>query len=480
MVTKPELDYIFNPKSVAIAGVSSKQTTLPGQGQRFLQTLLDYGFKGKIYPLNPKGGEIRGLRMYPNIKDVPEPVDYVISCIPALAAPNLIKDCVAKGVKVVHLFTAGFSEAGTEEGKQLENEICSLASKGGMRLLGPNSAGIYCPKTGLTTRTDFAKESGSVAVIAQSGGNFTYTVREGARRGVRFSKAASYGNAADVNETELLEYLAADPDTRIILAYIEGVKNGKLFMQVLKEAAKIKPVVVLKGGITESGVRAAASHTGVLAGSERVWDNLLRQAGAIRVYSLEELIDMAVTFSYLPFPLGRKVSILGVGGGATVLAADDCTSAGLIVPRFSERIRKRLSRLLKEESGTILNNPMDLSLEAWEAGFCQVLNILAKYDAIDLSIVHIPLGLSPYQLSAQHKLWDFLVEDVVKAHRELAKPVILVLHLPTFGEDYEWMLNAQRICYEAGIAAYHSIGNAAKAVDRFLSYHERKFAGSQG
>jgi len=248
----------------------------------------------------------------------------------------------------------------------------------------------------------------------------------------------------------------------------------------LKEAAKIKPVVVLKGGITESGVRAAASHTGVLAGSERVWDNLLRQAGAIRVYSLEELIDMAVTFSYLPFPLGRKVSILGVGGGATVLAADDCTSAGLIVPRFSERIRKRLSRLLKEESGTILNNPMDLSLEAWEAGFCQVLNILAKYDAIDLSIVHIPLGLSPYQLSAQHKLWDFLVEDVVKAHRELAKPVILVLHLPTFGEDYEWMLNAQRICYEAGIAAYHSIGNAAKAVDRFLSYHERKFAGSQG
>jgi len=480
VVTKPELDYIFNPKSVAIAGVSSKQTTLPGQGQRFLQTLLDYGFRGKIYPLNPKAGEIRGLKIYPNIKDVPEPVDYVISCVPALAAPQLIKDCVAKGVKVVHLFTAGFSEAGTEEGKQLENEICSLASQGGMRLLGPNSAGIYCPKVGLTTRTDFAKESGSVAVIAQSGGNFTYTVREGARRGARFSKAASYGNAADINEIELLEYLAADPDTRIILAYIEGVKNGKLFMQVLKEAARIKPVIVLKGGITESGVRAVASHTGVLAGSEGVWDNLLRQAGAIRVSSLEELIDMAVTFSYLPFPLGRNVSILGVGGGATVLATDDCTSAGLIVPRFSEGIRKRLRRLLKDEIGTILNNPMDLSLEAWEAGFFQVLNILAKYDAIDLSIVHIPLGLSPYQLSMQHKLWDLLLEDVVKAHRELAKPVILVLHLPTFGEDYEWMLNAQRICYEAGIAVYHSIGNAAKAVDRFLSYHERKCAGSQG
>jgi len=480
VVTKTELDYIFNPKSVAIAGVSSKETTLPSQGQRFLQTLLDYGFKGKIYPLNPKGGEIRGLEVYPNVKDVSEPVDYVISCIPALAAPQLIKDCAAKGVKVVHLFTAGFSETGTEEGRQLEKEICSLARQSGVRLLGPNSAGIYCPKVGLTTRTDFAKESGSVALIAQSGGNFTYTVREGARRGIRFSKAVSYGNAGDINETELLEYLAADSDTRIILAYIEGVRNGRLFMQVLKEAATIKPVVVLKGGITESGVRAAASHTGVLAGTEGVWDNLLRQAGAIRVYSLEELIDMAVAFSYLPFPLRRKVSILGVGGGATVLAADDCTSAGLIVPRFSERIRKRISRLLKEESGTILNNPMDISLEAWKTGFFQVLNLLAEYDAIDLSIVHIPLGLSPYQLSIQHRLWDLLLEDVVRAHRELAKPVILVLHLPTFVEDYEWILNAQRMCYDAGIAVYHSIGNAAKAVDRFLSYHERKFAGDQG
>jgi acyl-CoA synthetase (NDP forming) len=480
VVTKTELDYIFNPKSVAIAGVSSKETTLPSQGQRFLQTLLDYGFKGKIYPLNPKGGEIRGLEVYPNVKDVSEPVDYVISCIPALAAPQLIKDCAAKGVKVVHLFTAGFSETGTEEGRQLEKEICSLARQSGVRLLGPNSAGIYSPKVGLTTRTDFAKESGSVALIAQSGGNFTYTVREGARRGIRFSKAVSYGNAGDINETELLEYLAADSDTRIILAYIEGVRNGRLFMQVLKEAATIKPVVVLKGGITESGIRAAASHTGVLAGTEGVWDNLLRQAGAIRVYSLEELIDMAAAFSYLPFPLGRKVSILGVGGGATVLAADDCTSAGLIVPRFSERIRKRISRLLKEESGTILNNPMDISLEAWKTGFFQVLNLLAEYDAIDLSIVHIPLGLSPYQLSMQHRLWDLLLEDVVRAHRDLAKPVILVLHLPTFVEDYEWILNAQRICYKAGIAVYHSIGNAARAVDRFLSYHERKFAGGQG
>lgn len=469
-----ELAYLFNPQVVAIAGVSSKETTLPSQGQRFVHTLLDYGFKGRIYPLNPKGGEIRGLKMYPSIKDIPEPVDYVISCVPAKAAPQLIRDCASKRVKIVHFFTAGFSESGTDEGKRLEEEICLLAGQAGVRLLGPNSAGVYCPNTGLTTRVDFAKESGMVGLLAQSGGNYTYTVREGARRGIRFSKAVSYGNAADINETELLEYLAEDPETQVIAAYIEGVKDGKRFMEVLRKIAKTKPVIVLKGGATEPGIRAAASHTGVLAGSDAVWDNLLRQANAVRVFSLEELIDMMVTFSYLTFPLGRRVAILGVGGGATVLAGDDCARAGLTVPKFSRKVRERLASLLQEQAGTILDNPMDISLEAWKTGYRQVLNALAKYQFIDLTIVHIPLGLSPYQLSVQHKLWDLLLADVVEARKESAKPMVVVLHLPTFADDYAWMLNSQRSCYEAGIAVYHSISNAAKAIDRFVTYHERK------
>lgn len=468
------LAYLFNPRVVAVAGVSSKETTLPSQGQRFVHTLLDYGFKGRIYPLNPKGGEIRGLRMYPSVKDIPEPVDYVISCVPAKAAPQLIRDCASKGVKVIHFFTAGFSEAGTEEGRRLEEEICLLARQGGLRLLGPNSAGVYCPKAGLTTRVDFAKESGPVGLLAQSGGNYTYTIREGARRGIRFSKAVSYGNAADINETELLEYLAEDPETRVIAAYIEGVKNGKAFMETLRRTARTKPVIVLKGGATEPGVRAAASHTGVLAGSDALWDDLLRQAGAVRVFSLEELIDMAVTFSYLSFPMGRRVAILGVGGGATVLAGDDCARAGLVVPKFSGEVRGELASLLQDQAGTILDNPMDISLEAWKTGYGQILDRLAKYRFIDFTLVHIPLGLSPYQLSVQHKLWDLLLVDVIKARRESAKPVILVLHLPTFLEDYMWMLDSQRLCYEAGVPVYHSVANAARAIDRFLSYYEHR------
>ena len=478
-MAEQELDFIFNPRSIAIAGVSNKQTTLPGQGQRYIKTLLDYGFQGKIYPLNPKGGDIYGLKMYPNVNDVPEPVDYVISCIPAPATPQLIRDCTAKGVKVVHLFTSGFSELGTQEGQRLEDEICLLARQGGVRLIGPNCAGVYCPRVGLTTRPDFVRESGSVSLICQSGGNTTYLVREGARRGIRFNKVISYGNAADIDESDLLGYLANDPDTRIILAYIEGVKNGSLFIKVLKEAAQLKPVIVLKGGITESGAMAAASHTGVLAGSEQVWDNLLRQVGAIRVNNLEELVDVAVTFSNLSFPLGRRVGVLGVGGGATVTATDDCTSAGLVVPRFSEEMRGRLRHLLKGEAGTILNNPLDIAGEAWEIGFYPILKVLAEYDDIDFNIVHFPLGLAAFQ-PPMHNIWDFTLDGVVKAHKELSKPLMAVIHIPTFPEDYEWMLKAQDICYKAGIAAYHSMTGAAKAVDRFLSYHERRCAEDQG
>jgi len=479
-VTKQNLEYVFQPKSVAIAGISNKETILPNLSQRWLKALFNYGFKGKVYLTNPKGGEICGLKIYTSIKDIPGSVDYVISCVPAPITPQLVKDCAVKGVKVIHFYTSGFSETGTEEGKQLEKEICSLASQGGIRIIGPNCNGVYCPRGSLSSAGDFPKEGGAVALICQSGGNTTYLIHESARRGVRFSKAASYGNAADINESDLLEYLTADTDTEMILAYIEGVKDGRRFSQVLKEAARVKPFIMLKGGITESGASVAASHTGSLAGSGEVWDGLLCQVGAVRVYSLEELIDMAVTFSYLPLPLGRRVGILGIGGGATVLATDSCTNAGLVVPRLPEEIRRRLSNLLRIEAGTILSNPIDLAAEAWKAGFYNILNILSDYDGTDLSMVHFPLGLLPFPPSQHKRIWDLLVKDVIKAHRELAKPLLVVIHFSSSNEDYKWMIEAQKKFYEAGIPVYHSIGNAAKAIDRSLRYHEHKLARGYG
>jgi acyl-CoA synthetase (NDP forming) len=472
-IDKSDLDGLFNPKSVAVVGVSTKSKGAGFGGINYLDSLLHCGFKGKIYPVNPKGGEIRSLKVYPNIKDIPEPVDYVISCIPASAALELVRDCAAQGVKGVHFYTSGFSETGTKEGRQLEEEVCSLARQSGIRVIGPNCMGIYHPKGGLAFVSDSSNESGSVGLISQSGGNAIYLIRAAACRGIRFSKAISYGNACDVNESDLLEYLADDPDTKIITAYIEGVKNGQRFRQALNKAASLKPVIVLKVGTSELGAMAAASHTGALSGSDRVWDGLLHQVGTIRVNSLEELIDMAVAFSHLPSPVGRRTAILGVGGGATVLLADDCADAGLVVPRFPEAIRKKLSNLLGSEAGTILNNPVDLSADAWRLGFYNILGILGNHDGIDLIIVHFPFSITSLP-PPRAETWEFLLQDVLKASKEVTKPLVLVIHFLAFEEDYKWMLETQRKCCEASIAVYHSIAGAAKAVDRFLRYHDLK------
>jgi acyl-CoA synthetase (NDP forming) len=236
------LDALFNPSSVAIAGAS------PGKsGQLFLDSVLASGYRGKVYAINSKGEEISGLKAYRSIKEVPDHVDYVICCIPAPAVPQLIRDCASKGTKVVSVFTAGFSESGTEQGRLLEGEISRLARETGVRVIGPNCLGVYSPKVGFTYTSDFPQESGDVAFICQSGGNSVYTTRAATYRGIRFSKVVSYGNACDVNECELLEYLTDDTDTRIVAIYIEGVKDGPRFYEALTELAKRKPVVVLKG-----------------------------------------------------------------------------------------------------------------------------------------------------------------------------------------------------------------------------------------
>jgi len=246
-----DLNFVFNPKSVAVAGVSPSRG-YDAMAETYVRALIECKFNGPIYPINPKGGELKGLKVYPNVKDVPDSLDYVISCIPAAAVPQLIKDCAAKGVKTVQFFTSGFSENGTEEGRRLEAEVCDLARRGGIRLIGPNCMGVYCPKAGLSYAPDYPTESGPVSFMCQSGGNAIYFTRYAAQRGVRFSKLISFGNAADINENELMEYFTADPETEIIAAYIEGFKNGRCFSQAVRKAAAVKPVIIMKGGLTEA------------------------------------------------------------------------------------------------------------------------------------------------------------------------------------------------------------------------------------
>lgn len=472
-MTQQNLEPLFSPKSVAIAGVST--TEVFGGGRLFLDALVRYGFPGKIYPVNPKGGEVSGLKIYTSLAEIPGPVDYVICCVPAPLVPQLIKDCITKRVKAVSIFTSGFSESGSEQGAQLEKEVCHIARQGGVRIIGPNCMGIYCPKGGLTFAADFPKEAGSVALVCQSGGNTIHFVRIASRRGVRFSKVIAYGNACDVDESDLLEYLTTDPETKIIAAYIEGVRDGTRFIKVLHQAAKAKPVIILKAGYTEAGAKAAASHTGALAGSDRVWDGVLRQAGALRVYSLEELVDMTVTFLYLSPPQGRRVGIVGVSGGAAVLATDDFVAHGFTIPPLPEEIRHKLRSFLPTDYGTSLSNPVDLAAQIFSPGFYPVLALLANYEGIDLLIVQLSLGiliLPPF--IGEGTALNFLADSVIRVHQEASKPLALVIHALASGESWQIALDCQEKCYDAGLPVYHSISTVAKAIDRFIDYYQHR------
>ena len=468
------LQQILRPTSVAIAGVAPARAGQFNAGQLFLDTILEYGFKGRVYPLNPKGGEVSGLKVYASVKDVPEPVDYVICCIRAPLVPQLINDCAAKGVKAVCVFTAGFSEIGSEEGRELEAEIGRLAQATGVRIIGPNCMGIYSPKAGLSFATDLPKDSGRVALICQSGGNTLYLVRAAAERGVRFSKVVSYGNACDIDESDLLEYFIQDTETEIVAAYIEGVNDGRRFHRVLKGLSAVKPVVVLKGGSTRAGRGAAASHTGALAGSDQVWESLLEQTGAVRVHSLDELVDMMVTFRYMPVPQGRRVGIFGVGGGATVLATDDCAAAGFVLPPLPQEIQQELLSAVGSNAGNILGNPLDIPpVLSTDEKYRELLRRVLCWDGIDFLLYQVPLRGVMLSLSVACFIFDSQMGNVIKVSGESIKPVAVVMHYLTSAESWQAASNFQRKIYEAGLPVYHSTASAVKAIDRLLRYHQR-------
>ena len=463
------LDAVFNLKSVAIVGVAKEDEF--NTGRLFLNHIIEYGFKGPIYLVNPKGGEAFGIKIYPQLKDIPGPVDYVISCIRAPLVPQLIKDSAAKGVKGVCVFTSGFSEFGTQQGRDLESELQRLAQATGVRIIGPNCLGIHSPKAGFSFAPDFPKESGRVAFLCQSGGNTLYLVRAAAARGIRFSKVISYGNGADIDETDLLSYFQQDQETDIVAAYIEGIKDGQRFYRTLKAMSATKPVVILKGGRTQAGSAVAASHTASLAGSDRVWKDVVRQAGAVSVDTLDELADMLVTLSYLPPLGGKRVAMVGVGGGAGVLATDDWDENGFVLPKLPEPIRQAWRTALGNDAGTILSNPVDIP----HMGFGQepFLNALAKlhaFEGIDLLVFHMPIRGIMLSAAVASVLFDPEAQTIIKVYQGPGKPVAAVVHYEANVDG--WNLAAKQVkkFYEAGLPVYYSIASAAKAIDRYIGY----------
>ncbi|RLC93324.1 MAG: hypothetical protein DRI39_06045 [Chloroflexi bacterium] len=463
------LDDIFHPRAIAVVGASGAPYNI--NTQMFLDSLIHFGFPGQVYPINPNFQEISGLKVYPSIMEVPGPVDLVTSLVPARATPQLLRECVAKGVRAIQLFTAGFAETGEEEGRQLQEELVRIARTGGVRVIGPNCVGIYCPESRVSYASDFPKEPGKVAFITQSGGYSYLAIRMGAARGVRFSKTVSFGNASDLNECELLEYLAGDRDTSIIAAYIEGTRDGRRLLRALRDAASKKPVIITKKGRTEAGARGASSHTGALAGDDAIWDVALRQAGAIRVEDVEEVIDLLVTFLFLPLPKGRKAVVVGVGGGVGVRASDECESGGLKLPRIPDDLRAQLNRYVPL-AGAMLRNPVDVLAEPHgDVVWMPILKALDSWDEADMMLWHFSPDMEPLRGQVIQDLMVQLRGSMLKSFSSVSKPKAVSVHAVETSEGLGEMNAIRDMCRENGVAFYPSLYRAARAISRCMDYH---------
>ncbi len=470
----PLWKYIFGPRSVAVIGASA-DLKRQNSGRDYLQGIIECGFKGKLYPVHPDGGELFNLKVYPDLKAIPVPVDYVISAIPARFTPQLVRDCGVKNVKLLHLFTSGFSEIEDKQGNTLQAEITDLARQYSVRLLGPNCMGIYCPGSGLTfsmnspVQPAFPSIIGTVSLVSQSGGHSIYFIRAANAKGLYLNKVISYGNAADINESDLIEYLSHDPETKIIGAYIEGTKDGARLARTLREASKLKPVVVFKGGTTESGTRAAASHTSAIAGSSLIWKDMLRQSGAIQVDSMDEIVDFAMLYLREPAPLGRRTAILGFGGGASVRATDDCAHSDLTIPLLSPAIRQMLNKTLGSEAGHIFRNPIDLPPHDLPATIiASVANIIARSGEVDLLLFHIAFDYWTFMDIAKGLSSFVSALPIIKKQIHLPITVALQFHASKRGNLVAEKLN-DKLCRE-GLAVYSSTLSAARSSDRLIRY----------
>ena len=435
--------------------------------------LLDFGFTGQVYPINPKATEILGLKAYPSVRDVPGPVDYAIFAVPARLVPPTMEDCAAKKVKAVHIFTAGFSETGKEEGKRLQAEVERIAREADIRVIGPNCMGVYCPGGGLTFSPAFPREIGPFAFVSQTGAGSNRLVGLAINRGLRFSKVISYGNAIDLDAPDFLDYLATDEETEFVACYIEGVKDGQRLLATVRECMKHKPVVILKAGLTEGGIGAAASHTAALSGSESVWRAFLKQTGAISVDSLEEILDMAITFLNFSRPRGRRVGIVGRGGGLGVIATDVCERAGLSVPSYAPGTRSKLEKLTPE-AGASVRNPVEtaLGLIAATSFYEEGLKVVCADPEIDFILTHLGVDVYGGRGEAMHDQLLEAAETLVRLSKTLTKPLAVVFYAGERLETIAAVMEAQQKCLEGRLAVYPTVEVAAKAIGRFLGYHD--------
>lgn len=347
--------YLFNPSSIAVVGASN----FPGKwGFGIINRVLESRDSRRIYAINNKRPEVAGLKTYQSVRDVPESVEFVVIAIPYIDVPKVMEDCIAKGVKAGLIVSSGLGETG-EEGARVEREIVAIARRGGLRFVGPNCMGHMNTASNFYTSgfVPIVAERGHLGIVAQSGGFAGHILRCAMETGVGFSKVVSSGNEADLHLEDYVEYLAQDPETKVIGIYIEGFREGKRFFQLARETTRKKPIVAVKVGRTEPGAKAARGHTGALSGSDIISDAVLKQCGVIRADEIEELFDVVAALLRQPLPRGRRIGILTGGGGHGVVATDACSRLGLEIGTLSGSTLEKLDKVLPDRWPR--QNPVD-------------------------------------------------------------------------------------------------------------------------
>jgi len=412
MGTVEELRPLFSPQSIAVIGASRTHLKI---GHETLLNVLVQGFHGKVYPVNPEATDIMGLRCYPSVLAIPEPVDLALIAIPAEYVPKVMRECGRKGIRGAIIISAGFGEIGGH-GKELEDEVLAVARASGVRVVGPNTMGYKDPIDQLDASFVFGMPNpGKIALVSQSGALCIGMIYYANAERIGLSRVISVGNKVDVDDAALIEYLDADPATSVIALYIESIRDGKAFVRAAREARK--PIVALKSGRTVSGAAAAQTHTGSLSGSDHIYDAVFRQTRIQRAYEISDLFDKARALAYQPPMKGNRIGIVTNGGGAGILLADFCEENGLHVAPLQERTLGQLREILPAIS--VPRNPVDVIGDAgfyryWGGG--KALLEDPGIDAVVLCCVHAGY--------ARPREYAGAVLKLVREQGHLGKPII--------------------------------------------------------
>jgi acyl-CoA synthetase (NDP forming) len=472
---------LFEPRSIAIVGASNSGRTRANDVLDFTRAM---GFTGPIYPIHPSAATIGGLTAYRSLADCPGEVDYAFVAIGAARVPDLLAQAGGR-VRFAQIMASGFGE--TAEGERLNQRLLAAARAQGIRLIGPNCLGTYSPRGRITYIRDCPNESGPVAFVSQSGGISTDMLRRGIQRGLRYSGVVSVGNCSDLGATDFLEYFLADPATSVIGFYLESPPDGRRFFEALRRAGGSKPVVILKGGRTPQGQRAALSHTGALAGDDRLWTALSRQTGAAIVSSVDELIDALVAFQCLRPRFDRPgdgAFLVGNGGGASVLATDLMSRLGMQVRPAGEEAKRALAAL-DLPAGTSIDNPMDTPSGALRMDDGRIakalLSTIARTERPDAILFHVNMPQFLTNPSIPDAVFDNLVDGMLEARGSDRHATPLALTLRSDGSE---AIDARKRpardrALADGVPVFDEIANALAALahfQRFERFRHRRLA----